>query len=475
MKVTNGSLTVLLVDDEQNILLSSKSLLRLAGIQNVQTIDDSRQVLSHLQSEIINVIVLDLLMPYISGRELLNTICRDYPHIPVIVMTASDEVEIAVECMKAGAFDYLVKPVEHSRLISSVKRAMEICNLKSQVTQLRDQLLSNKIKHPAAFAPIISASPKMLSMFQYCEIIAESQQPVIIIGETGVGKELVAKAIHDLSGLPGKFVPVNVAGLDDNMFSDTLFGHKKGAFTGADQARSGLISKAAGGTLFLDEIGDLAEISQMKLLRLLQEQEYYPVGEDTAFDTDARIIAATNKDLRELTEKGKFRNDLYFRLCTHKVNIPPLRKRPEDIPLLLEHFIEQAAHSLKKKKPAYPDELIILLNAYDFPGNVRELKAMVFDAVVRHRSGFLNQERFREVVGDCPASPDVGYVLVKPVIEALQETIHRLPKVSEVEDYLIKEAMKQARGNQGIAASLLGFTRQTLNKRLQKVKNKDSA
>ena len=470
-----SSLTILLVDDEHNILLSSKSLLRLAGIQNVQTIDDSRQVLPLLKSESISVIVLDLLMPYISGRELLATICRDYPHIPVIVMTASDEVEIAVECMKVGAFDYLVKPVEQSRLISSVKRAMEICILKSQVTQLRDQVLSNRIKHPEAFAPIISASPKMMSMFQYCEVVAESQQPVIIIGETGVGKELVAKAIHDLSGVRGKFVPVNVAGLDDNMFSDTLFGHKKGAFTGADQSRGGLISKAAGGTLFLDEIGDLAEISQMKLLRLLQEQEYYPVGDDTAFTSDARIIAATNKDLRELSEKGKFRNDLYFRLCTHTVHIPPLRKRPEDIPLLLDHFIEQAAHTLKKKKPAYPVELITLLNAYNFPGNVRELKSMVFDAVVRHRSGLLHQERFREVVGDCPSSSDTGSLLSKTVVDALQAAMHRLPKLSEVDDYLIKEAVKQAGGNQGIAACLLGITRQTLNKRLQKAANKESS
>lgn len=216
------SLTILLVDDEQHILLSSESLLRFAGIREVKTIDDSRQVLPFLQTENISVIVLDLFMPYVSGRELLSAISRDYPHIPVIVMTAADEVETAVDCMKAGAFDYLVKPVENARLISSVKRAMEICSLKMQVMQLREHLLSNQVKHPAAFAPIISASPKMSSIFQYCEVVAESQQPVIIIGETGVGKELVAKAIHDVSGVRGKFVPVNVAGLDDNMFSDTL-------------------------------------------------------------------------------------------------------------------------------------------------------------------------------------------------------------------------------------------------------------
>ncbi len=471
--MNENALPILLVDDEQHILLSSKSLLRLAGMHEVRTIDDSRQVLPLLQAENVSVIVLDLLMPYVSGRELLNNIRRDYPQIPVIVMTASDEVEIAVECMKVGAFDYLVKPVENSRLISSVKRALEIRDLKNQVTQLREQLLSNRIKHPAAFSSIITASPKMLSMFQYCEVIAPSQLPVIITGETGVGKELVARAIHELSGVRGKFVPVNVAGLDDNMFSDTLFGHRKGAFTGADQARSGLIAKAAGGTLFLDEIGDLTEISQMKLLRLLQEQEYYPVGEDSALTSDARIIVATNKDLREQTTKGKFRNDLYFRLCTHQVHIPPLRERLEDIPLLLEYFSEQTARALKKKKPTYNNELVTLLKAYDFPGNVRELKAMVSDAVVRHRSGLLPQERFREVIGNCPASPDAGSQLAETVVGALQGALQRLPKLSEVEDYLIKEAMEQSRGNQGVAACLLGITRQTLNKRLQKAKAKE--
>ncbi|MDD2335745.1 MAG: sigma-54 dependent transcriptional regulator [Geobacteraceae bacterium] len=471
--MTNHSLKILLIDDEHHILHSSESLLRFSGVHEVITIDDSRQVLPLLETEKISVIVLDLFMPYISGRELLSTISQNYPHIPVIVMTAADEVETAVDCMKAGAFDYLVKPVENARLISSIKRAMEICSLKNQVSQLREHLLSNLVKHPTAFAPIISASPKMSSIFQYCEVVAESGQPVVIIGATGVGKELVAKAIHDVSGLRGKFVPVNVAGLDDNMFSDTLFGHRKGAFTGADQARSGLIAQATGGTLFLDEIGDLPEISQVKLLRLLQEQEYYQVGSDIPQVSDARIIAATNKDLRELTTNGKFRNDLYFRLCTHQVHIPPLLERLEDIPLLLEHFLDEAGKTLKKKKPTYPDELITLLSTYDFPGNVRELKAVVFDAVARHRSGVLSLERFREVVGNRPSPPGFDTLQTKRFVDTMQGSLHRLPKVREVEEYLIGEAMTIAKGNQGIAAALLGFSRQTLNKRLQKAKGNE--
>ena len=461
------SSAVLLVDDEIHILKTSESMLRFSGIKEVMTLDDSRQVLPHLNRANISVIVLDLFMPFISGRELLNLISSSYPDIPVIVMTAADEVDTAVDCMKAGAFDYLVKPVENTRLVSTVKRALEMCNLKSQVSQLREHLLTNRLSHPDAFAHIISASPKMSSIFQYCEVVSVSGQPVIIIGATGVGKELIAKAIHNASGLRGKFVPVNVAGLDDNMFSDTLFGHKKGAYTGADQARSGLIAQAAGGTLFLDEIGDITEMSQVKLLRLLQEQEYYQVGSDIPLVSDARIIAATNKDLRDLTEVGLFRNDLFFRLSTHQVYIPPLRERLEDIPILLEYFLDEAAKVMAKKKPTYPDELITLLSTYDFPGNVRELRAVIFDAVARHRAGVLSMQRFREVVGNRPSPPGFGALQVGSVVDAMQGSLHRMPKIHEVEDYLIKKAMEQAKGNQGIAASLLGVTRQTLNKRLQ--------
>jgi DNA-binding NtrC family response regulator len=462
--------SILIVDDEQHILFSSESLLRFAGIRDIRTLDDSRRVLPLLEKETIHIIVLDLFMPYVSGRELLTALSRDYPHIPVIVMTAADEVDMAVDCMKAGAFDYLVKPVENARLVSCVKRALEICSLKNQVSQLREHLLTNRIEHPAVFSPIVSTSPKMSAIFQYCEVIAESRQPVIIIGETGTGKELIAKAIHTVSGLRGKFVPVNAAGLDDNMFSDTLFGHKKGAYTGADQARAGLIAQASGGTLFLDEIGDLNEVSQVKLLRLLQEQEYYQVGSDMPLISDARIVVATNRDLRALTATGKFRNDLYFRLCTHQVQLPPLRERVEDIQVLLEHFLAESAQELKKKKPSYPPELITLLSLYDFPGNVREMKALIFDAVARHNSGVLSMERFKELIGTRSSQSGAGSPLAKSVVDGLLVTLDRLPTVREVEDYLVDEAMKRANGNQGIAASLLGFTRQTLNKRLRKCK-----
>lgn len=403
------SMPVVLVDDEENILKTSRLVLLGNGIGNTVMLQDSRELLPFLDDRGASAVVLDLFMPHLSGLDLLPCIKEKYPTMPVIVMTAVDEIETAVNCMRAGAFDYLVKPVETGRLVSSVSKALEIGSLSSELSSLKECLLNDRLDHPEAFAAIVTDSKKMRAIFQYLEVIARTRQPVLITGETGVGKELFARAVHDLSGLKGEYVAVNVAGLDDNMFSDTLFGHKKGAFTGADQSRDGLIARASGGTLFLDEIGDLNEVSQIKLLRLLQEREYYPVGSDVARKSEARIVCATNRDLKKMIEEGTFRNDLYYRLCAHQVQIPPLRERLEDLPLLLDHLIDEAARVVGKKKPTHPPELITLLSVYTFPGNVRELQALVFDAVARHTSGILSMETFRRTIGGeaILASPSV--------------------------------------------------------------------
>ena len=406
-------------------------------------------------------------MPHLSGHELLPRLIEEFPQIPVIVVTANDDVATVVECMRAGAYDYLVKPVSGSRLIACVKKALEMHNLSSELTSLKRRLLDDQLNHPDAFAAIVTGNKKMRAIFQYVEVVAGTRQPIIITGETGVGKELFAQAIHTLSGRPGKFVAVNVAGLDDAMFSDTLFGHKKGAFTGADQVREGLIASAAQGTLFLDEIGDLGETSQIKLLRLLQEQEYYPVGSDLVRKSDARIVLATNHDLGELIAAGRFRKDLYYRLFAHRIHIPPLRERPEDIPLLLDHFLAQAAASLQRKKPTVPQELPLFLSLYGFPGNVRELESLVFDAVARHGGGVLSMESFKSVIGNMHPTP-AGAVVDARGEEPLTAFFGHFPTIAEVEELLINEAMKKAKGNQGIAANLLGIGRQTLNKRLKR-------
>lgn len=214
----------------------------------------------------------------------------------------------------------------------------------------------------------------MRRIFRYMEAVAASDQPVLVTGETGVGKEMVVRALHDASHRKGQFIAVNVAGLDDQAFSDTLFGHTRGAFTGADQAREGLVAKAAGGTLFLDEIGDLQLPSQIKLLRLLQEREYYPLGSDNGKKSDARIVVATNRDLKQMMEGNSFRSDLYYRLKTHRIQVPPLRDRLEDMPLLVNHFLDEAAAAIGKSRPVTPVELNGYLAAYSFPGNIRELK-----------------------------------------------------------------------------------------------------
>ncbi|MDD2335764.1 MAG: sigma-54 dependent transcriptional regulator, partial [Geobacteraceae bacterium] len=396
--VTDSSPYVLLVDDEDHILFSSATLLRRASIRNVKALCDSREVLPFLAGETVGVIVLDLFMPHVSGKDLLVELCRDYPQVPVIVMTAAHDLETAVECMKMGAFDYLLKPVENARFISSVTKALQIFTLKNQMALLEQQLFTGRLKHPEAFSSMIGVSKKMQTVFQYCEVIGSSRQSVLITGDTGTGKELLARSIHTVSGVGGKFVPVNVAGLDDNLLTDALFGHRKGAFTGAEEARKGLIESAADGTLFLDEIGDLSEGSQVKLLRLLQEHEYYPVGSDIPKKSTARVIASTNKDVCEAVKRGSFRNDLYYRICAHRVLLPPLRERPEDIPLLVEHFLSVAARQLGKRRPSPSPQLFPLLCSYSFPGNVRELEAMVFDAVARHRSGVMSLESFKEVI-----------------------------------------------------------------------------
>ncbi|MDH5511465.1 MAG: sigma-54 dependent transcriptional regulator, partial [Nitrospinota bacterium] len=388
-------LPVLLVDDEPFHLESCSALLYGCGVTNQVRISDSREVIPFLAGTPVELVVMDLLMPYMGGRELLGKIAVRWPDIPVIIMTGVGELDTAVECMRNGAYDYLQKPVDGSRFTATVTRALEFGGLRRENSSLKHHLLSDDLENPDAFREIVSGDRAMRAIFHYVESIAKSSFPVLVTGETGVGKELVAKAIHLASGVKGAFVPVNTAGLDDSMFSDTLFGHMKGAYTGADQDRKGLIERAAGGTLFLDEIGDLSEASQVKLLRLLQEREFYPLGSDVPKMSQARIVTATQKDVYEAKENGTFRSDLFYRLQTHHIHIPPLRERQDDIPALINHFLESASIDLGKKKPTPPMELYALLSNYHFPGNVREMQSLIQDAVSVHKGKILSIQGIR--------------------------------------------------------------------------------
>jgi len=452
---------LLLVDDEEYILESLKLLLQVNGFEAVETIGDARHVLPFLSEQPVSAIVLDLGLPFINGAELLASIRNAYPQIPVIILTAANDVSAAVACMRGGAFDYLVKPVEKNRLVSCLGKAIEFSLLRSEVSSLKHYLLGGELRNRNAFNRIITRSRSMLQIFMYMEAVAPSCQPVLITGETGTGKELFAGAMHDLSGRAGEFVAVNMAGLDDTMFSDTLFGHEKWAFTGAERRRDGMIARAENGTLFLDEIGDLPEAAQVKLMRLLEEKEYYPLGSDAPRRSSARIVAATNRDLTALMASGKFRNDLYYRLCAHQIRIPPLRSREEDIPLLADHFIHEAAMSMSKSRPSVPDQVSRLFSRYDFPGNVRELRALLYDAVARHdgNSGSISLDAFGHITVSSfePENTGKNYTLSFP----------SFPVLREAENHLITDAVNISGGNVSAAASLLGITRQALHKRLK--------
>ncbi len=261
---------VLIVDDEGEIRSSVRTALLLAGITNLAEREDGDAAAAAVREQSFAGVVLDLMMPGISGLDLLSLILEERPETPVIVATGTGDVETVVKCMRAGAFDYLEKPINRTRLVTSLRHAIEKWETAREVTSLREGMLSSQPAHPEAFKDIVTRDPGMLSIFKYAEAIAPTSLPVLVTGDTGVGKELVARAIHAVSRRSGGFVPVNVAGLDDTLFADTLFGHVKGAYTGADTTREGMVAKAEGGTLFLDEIGDLAAESQIKLLRLLQ-------------------------------------------------------------------------------------------------------------------------------------------------------------------------------------------------------------
>lgn len=456
---------VLLVDDEPAWLRSlSLTLERSAGISNILTCHDSRMVTDLLEVQDIGLVLLDLTMPNLGGDELLPMIAERHPGIAVIIISGMNQIESAVSCIKLGAFDYFVKTVEEDRLVSGVMRAIRMLELERQNREMSSRMLSGELKSPEAFSGIITADRSMQAIFSYIEAVALSSEPLLIMGESGVGKELIARAAHTLSGCSGQLVAVNVAGLDDMVFADTLFGHTRGAFTGADQPRRGMIEEAADGTLFLDEIGDLSIPSQVKLLRLLQEGEYFPLGSDRPKRLKARVVVATHQDLAQKQAVGTFRRDLYYRLCTHLVNVPPLRERKVDLPPLLNHFLDEASRAMGKKKPTPPRELLQLLAAYSFPGNVRELKALVYNAVSVHRDRVLSMDTFLRSIGRSETKP--GSCVCNPEQNPFSAA-ERLPTFGEAAEMLVEEAMSRSGGNQTIAARLLGISQPALSKRLK--------
>ncbi len=466
---------ILLVDDEEHFLSTAELVLNSNRFTNVETCNDSTKVIDLLKKKEYSLVVLDINMPNLSGKELLVQILENFPEMQVIVITAINDVDNAVECMKLGAFDYLVKPIDDERFLSTIRRELYFAGVRNENIRLRESLFKDKLEFPDTFSNIITNSNGMISIFKYIEAIARTNLPVLVTGETGVGKELIAEAIHEISGREGELVSLNVAGVDDNLFSDTLFGHKKGAYTGAEIERKGLIEQAENGTLFLDEIGDLRIESQVKLLRLLQDGKYFPLGSDVAKLSNARIIVATHKDLDKMRDEDTFRKDLYYRLQAHHVQIPPLRDRKEDIPILISHFLDKAAETLNKKRPKSPKELYTILLNYSFPGNIRELEGVIFDAVSRHTSGILSIESIRkktlgtekELKAENKSATNVENFADSIIFTA------QFPTLKAAELLMIQEALRRSENNQTIAAQLLGITRRALNNRIHRFKEKD--
>jgi two-component system response regulator AtoC len=371
--------SIIVVDDERDFLESVKRGLITAGFKNVHTEADARKAAANFENgEIFDIALIDITMPEMNGIELLSVIKSTSPDTECVMVTAVDEARTAVDCLKNGAYDYLVKPISKEDLVSSINRALERKRL-VEIIDLGKRRTLPKIDHKAAFKPIVTQSSDMLRLLKEAELHAASDIPVLITGETGTGKELLSRAIHAASSRAGAvFTPVNMESLNANLFDAQFFGHNKGAFTGAEKDQAGYLESSNRGTLFLDEIGNLPLELQGKLLRVLQGGEFIKIGSSRPQKVNIRFIAATNSDLDRLLVKKLFRKDLYYRLRGGWLHLPPLRERKNDIPLLINSFLEEFCGPAGAD---VEDDALSLLLDYEFPGNIRELKTIVQSAV----------------------------------------------------------------------------------------------
>jgi two-component system response regulator AtoC len=369
--------SILIIDDEPDFLDSVRRVLRTAGYRNIEVALDAEQAESLVENgHNFDLALIDIMLSGIDGVELLESIKHRSPTTECLMVTAVNDAKVAVECIRKGAYDYLVKPVSKDDLILSVRKTLERKRLMDIVALNKGQTVP-ALSCPEAFGAICARSPKMLRILKEAELHAQSDMPVLITGESGTGKELLARAIHKASPrAKANFTPVNMASLSGSLFDSEFFGHTQGAFTGASRERAGYLEQTNGGTVFLDEIGHMPLELQGKLLRVLQEGEYFKLGLSRPQRVDVRFIAATNADLDRLTARGEFRKDLYYRLKGAWLHLPPLRDRKEDIPLLVSKFME----SYDGGAPQVTEETLSVLMAYDYPGNVRELQSILQSA-----------------------------------------------------------------------------------------------
>jgi DNA-binding NtrC family response regulator len=439
--------TLLIVDDEPSNVASLQKIFQREGIR-VLTADAAKLALELVRSHRVHVVLTDLMMPGTSGVELLRALKQVSPDTEVVVMTAYGTVETAVQAMRDGAYDFVEKPLKRMAIVKSVRKAAERQSLVEENRTLRQEikLLTRR--------EIVGTSPALRRVLDVATQAAPSTATLLVLGESGTGKELLARYVHERSARArGPFIAVNCSAIPETILEAELFGHERGAFTGAVARREGRFAKAAGGTLFLDEIGELSPSVQVKLLRVLQEGEYEPVGGDTV-KSDVRIVAATNRDLRAQVAAGRFREDLFYRLNVIAMTAPPLRARREDIPLLVDHFLGIYCHKNNRPRLAVARPVTELLGEYLWPGNVRELENVIERAVVLCRGDTLTIDDLPEAIvqASAPAPSSLTVAIGTPL--------------EEVEGRLIRETLRHTKGDKSLAAQLLGISTRTIYRKL---------
>lgn len=447
---------ILIVEDDPDLRDLLQDDLEDAGY-NVSVAIDGRAALAHLErnQEVLDLMITDVRMPGVGGDQILAAMREKRPESPVIVITAFGSVEQAVEMVKAGAFQYLTKPFDSEELLKTVETALAESAPQREQARLRREI-------PSTPARIVGASRPMQELFKLISRAARSNSTVLVTGESGTGKELVARSIHEMSGRAGGFVPVNCAAIPAELIESELFGHTGQAFTGARQSRAGLFESADGGTIFLDEIGELPLAMQPKLLRVLQEGTVRRVGADKEKAVDVRIIAATNRDLEKEVAEGRFREDLFWRLNVIHLHITPLRERPFDIPLLVEHFLGKLAARTDGKTMSPTPETLAILTAYSWPGNARELENAVERAVALAEGFTIKPE-------DLPERVRTGGQTTGIMARAKESRM----TLRELEREYIIETLRLTRGNKSRAAEILGFDRRTLHRKLDEYRAED--
>jgi len=441
-------LTVLVADDEKNIREGLREALLLDGYE-VLAAADGREALDIVNRGEVDLLITDLKMPRLSGEELLKSVSVQFPTVPVIILTGHGTIESAVQAMHDGAYDFLTKPVNLDRLSLLVRRA-----LTSRELALQNRAMQEELERRSGFASIIGRSAEMRQVFEMVRQVAPSRSSVLITGESGVGKEMIAEALHYNSPRKDKpFIKVHCAALTETLLESELFGHEKGAFTGAIARKRGRFELAHLGTLFLDEIGEINQNVQIKLLRVLEERRFERVGGEETIEADVRLIAATNRDLREAIAKGSFREDLYYRLNVVNINVPPLRERKEDIALLAASFLKEFSQENEKPIEGIDPKARLALYNYSWPGNVRQLRNTIESAVVLCKGSTVSLE-------DLPPNVrgETGGDTVRIAVGA---------SLADAEKEVIRSTLAREGGNKSRTADILGIGRKTLHRKIE--------